>query len=174
MWGGNTSYALPSTCKANSAEGAYAPPCATATSVAVTFREVLTTAHGETVYMPGPVSELGKWDTDLAIALSAEDCTAEDPAWDATNRLPVDLQVEYKYFKMRKMGRSDGRVVLIGCSLCLQDVPGRPRRGILGDRSKVDKSMGEASGGTAAASSVTVKVYDYMFVSRDIGIGRLA
>ena len=56
-WGGNTGYALPTTCKANSAKGtyavkgSYAPPCATATSVAVTFREVLTTAHCETVYM---------------------------------------------------------------------------------------------------------------------------
>ena len=90
------------------------------------------------------------------------------------NTLPVDLQVEYKYFKMRKLGRSDGRVVLTGSSLCLQDVPGRPRRGIFGARSKVDKSMGETSGGTAAALSVTIKMYDCMFVWRDIGIGRLA
>lgn len=55
--------------------------------------------------MSGSVSELGKWDIDLAIALSAEDYTAENPAWDATITLPVDLQVEYKYFKKEQDGK---------------------------------------------------------------------
>ena len=54
--------------------------------------------------MSGSVSELGNWDTDLALALSTEDYTVKNPAWDATITLPVDLQVEYKYFKIEKDG----------------------------------------------------------------------
>ena len=103
-WGTNTSYALPSTCKATSAKGTYAPPCAIATSVAITFHEVVTTTYGESVYISGSVSELGKWDIAQAIALSAEDYVAENPAWDVTITLPVDLHVEYKYFKIELDG----------------------------------------------------------------------
>ena len=103
--GSNTRHALPSTCKASSAKGTYNPPCAIATLVAVTFREVVSTTYGENVYISGSVSELGKWDIDSAIALSAEDYTAENPAWDATITLPVDLQVEYKYLRIEQDGK---------------------------------------------------------------------
>lgn len=81
--------------------------CTTATAVAVTFEEMVTTTWGESVYIVGSISQLGNWDTSSAVALSASQYTAANPIWTATITLPAGTSFEYKYVKIE----ADGSVV---------------------------------------------------------------
>jgi len=78
--------------------------CATATSVAVTFNELVTTTYGETIKISGSTSQLGSWDTDNAIALSAADYTANDPLWFVTILLPAGQSMQYKFINVATDG----------------------------------------------------------------------
>lgn len=119
----STNYNLPATCVATSATGTYDPPCATAFSVEVTFDVREITQYGESVYVSGSVPELGEWDTSLAVQLSAENYTAEEPMWLGMVTMPVGSRVEYKYFKREPDGslgweNGDNRefTVPVGCT----------------------------------------------------------
>jgi glucoamylase len=105
----------PSVCSRGSATG----PCATATNTAwpgrtstpttpgqcsstptntrVTFNERRTTNFGQTVYISGSISQLGSWDANSAIALSATQYTSSDPLWTAAINLPAGTIFAYKY-----------------------------------------------------------------------------
>ncbi|KAK7744988.1 hypothetical protein SLS53_003222 [Cytospora paraplurivora] len=76
----------------------------TATSVAVTFDELVTTSYGTTVKIAGSVAALGSWDTDDAVALSASDYTSSNPLWDATVNLTPNSVVLYKFIKVGSSG----------------------------------------------------------------------
>ncbi|POS80839.1 glycosylhydrolase family 13-2 [Diaporthe helianthi] len=74
-----------------------APGC-TATSVPVTFNELVTTNLGTTVKIVGNVAGLGNWDTSKAVSLGASKYTAARPLWDGTVSLAPGT-VKYKFIK---------------------------------------------------------------------------
>ncbi|KAG9257383.1 putative glucoamylase GMY1 [Emericellopsis atlantica] len=79
-------------------------PCATATSVDVTFEVRVTTQYGQTIKIVGDASELGQWNTGNAVALSASSYTAADPVWKGTVTLPAGAQLAYKYINVATDG----------------------------------------------------------------------
>jgi glucoamylase len=78
--------------------------CPIATSVAVTFEEVVTTNFGDTIKIVGNIAALGNWDTSKAIALSASDYTSSNPVWKATISLTAGQSIQYKYINVKKDG----------------------------------------------------------------------
>lgn len=71
--------------------------CAAATTVAVTFEEIVETKYGDTVKIVGNVDVLGSWDTGRAVALDASRYTAVNPLWEVTIPLKACQNVEYKF-----------------------------------------------------------------------------
>ncbi|KAB8301058.1 hypothetical protein EYC80_002980 [Monilinia laxa] len=80
--------------------------CATATSVAVTFNELVTTSLGQTIKIAGSVSQLGSWAPASAVALSASQYTTSNPLWTVTVSLPAGTTISYKFINVA----SDGTV----------------------------------------------------------------
>ncbi|KAJ0121021.1 glycosylhydrolase family 13-2 [Diaporthe amygdali] len=72
----------------------------TATSVPVTFNELVTTSYGTTIKLSGSVAALGSWDTSKAIALDASQYTSANPLWYATVNLAPSSVVQYKFLKV--------------------------------------------------------------------------
>jgi glucoamylase len=129
-WANGTNLAVPGTCSATTAVGSYTSatkttfpasqtptdgvptptwtpaPCPTATAVDVTFEVRVRTQIGQTIKIAGDTSELGQWNTDRAVTLSAFSYTDADPVWKGTVRLPAGKQVAYKYIN----ANSDGSV----------------------------------------------------------------
>ncbi|KAJ5999037.1 hypothetical protein N7451_006847 [Penicillium sp. IBT 35674x] len=81
--------------------------CTAATTIAVTFNELVTTTYGENIFITGSISQLGSWSTSSAIALSASSYTSSNPLWTATINLPVGTTFEYKFIKEE----TDGSIV---------------------------------------------------------------
>ena len=77
---------------------------ATATSVAVTFNELVNTNFGETIKISGSTTQLGLWNTDDAIALSAANYTENDPLWFVTILLPAGQSMQYKFINVATDG----------------------------------------------------------------------
>ncbi|KAJ5451902.1 Carbohydrate binding module family 20 [Penicillium cf. griseofulvum] len=74
--------------------------CATpASSVSVTFNELVTTSFGQNIFLTGSISQLGSWSTSSAIALSAGSYTSSNPLWTTSVSLPVGTTFTYKFFK---------------------------------------------------------------------------
>ncbi|ROW03824.1 hypothetical protein VMCG_05402 [Cytospora schulzeri] len=88
------------TTKTSSTSGA----CATATSVLVTFDELVTTTYGETIKIVGNVDALGSWDTNDAVALDASAYTSSNPLWAVSVKLSPGTVVEYKYIRVGSSG----------------------------------------------------------------------
>ena len=78
--------------------------CAIATSVDVTFEEVVKTEYGDTIKIVGSIDALGSWDTKKAISLSASEYTASNPLWKVTIPLKAGQAFEYKYINVKKDG----------------------------------------------------------------------
>ncbi|KAJ5691682.1 hypothetical protein N7488_012417 [Penicillium malachiteum] len=78
--------------------------CSLPTSVAVTFDLIATTYYGENIEISGSVSELGSWDTDDAIALSAADYTDDDHLWFVTVDFTPGEVFEYKFIRIESDG----------------------------------------------------------------------
>ncbi|KAI7976123.1 hypothetical protein EIK77_008141 [Talaromyces pinophilus] len=78
--------------------------CTTPTSVAVTFDEIATTTYGENVFIVGSISQLGSWNTNNAIALSASKYTSSNNLWYATINLPAGTTFQYKYIRKETDG----------------------------------------------------------------------
>ncbi|UKZ80496.1 glycoside hydrolase 15 protein [Trichoderma virens FT-333] len=81
-------------------------PCATPTSVAVTFHELATTQFGQTIKVVGSVPELGNWSTNAAVALNAVNYASNHPLWLGSINLAAGEVVQYKYINVG----SDGSV----------------------------------------------------------------
>ncbi|HZM51911.1 MAG TPA: CBM20 domain-containing protein, partial [Vicinamibacteria bacterium] len=64
-------------------------------AVTVAFAVNATTWFGQNVYVVGNLPQLGSWNPDAAIPLSA----ATYPVWRANVSLPASAAVEYKYIK---------------------------------------------------------------------------
>lgn len=67
--------------------------------MSVTLNVAEATNPGETVYVVGSIAQLGSWNTDTAVALSAGDYTSEYPRWYVTVDLPAGTAFQYKYLK---------------------------------------------------------------------------
>lgn len=78
--------------------------CTTPTSVAVTFDEIATTTYGENVYIVGSISQLGSWNTNNAVALSASKYTSSNNLWYVTINLPAGTTFQYKYIRKETDG----------------------------------------------------------------------
>ena len=73
--------------------------CTQATAIPVLFEEIVTTSYGENIYLSGSISQLGDWDTDDAVALSANEYTSSDHLWYVVVTLPVGTSFEYKFIE---------------------------------------------------------------------------
>ncbi|WP_018587309.1 carbohydrate-binding module family 20 domain-containing protein [Salinispora arenicola] len=69
-------------------------------AIAASFNATVTTFFGQNVFVVGNVAELGSWNPDEAVALSA----ADYPVWRATVNLPSNTAIEYKYLKKNPDG----------------------------------------------------------------------
>ncbi len=78
--------------------------CSPASSVAVTFRETVTTSYGQTIKIAGSVAELGSWNTANAIALSASEYTSSSPIWKGTVTFAAGTVIQYKYINVATDG----------------------------------------------------------------------
>jgi hypothetical protein len=79
-------------------------PC---TSRNATFEVSVTTKAGESIYVVGSSAELGQWNANRAVALSASGYTASNPVWRGNVSLAVGQDVQYKYVR----GGRDGAVL---------------------------------------------------------------
>jgi hypothetical protein len=70
------------------------------TQVPVSFQVTAQTAYGESVYVIGSVPALGEWNTDAAVALSADQYTDSNPLWQGSVSLAVGQDVQYKFIKI--------------------------------------------------------------------------
>ncbi|RDW90557.1 putative Starch binding protein [Aspergillus mulundensis] len=106
--GGSTTTSSATTSTSTSTTTSATSTCtATASAIAVTFDAKVTTSYGENVYIVGSSVQLGSWDTDSAVALSASKYTSTNPLWTVTLQIPVGTTFEYKYIKKE----SDGSVI---------------------------------------------------------------
>ena len=81
-----------------------ATACSLATSVAVTFNELATTAFGQTIKIVGDASALGSWNTANAIALSASGYTSSNPLWSKTIAFVPGTVITYKFINVASGG----------------------------------------------------------------------
>lgn len=77
---------------------------ATPTAISVTFNEKEVTTYGENVFLTGNIPQLGNWNTNNAVALSASQYTSSNPLWRVTVNLPAGTTLQYKYFKKETSG----------------------------------------------------------------------
>ncbi|KXX82008.1 Glucoamylase [Madurella mycetomatis] len=78
--------------------------CSAVDTVAVTFRQRVTTAFGQTIKISGSIPELGNWSPAAAPALSAAQYTNSNPVWTLTANLPAGTTFEYKYISVAENG----------------------------------------------------------------------
>ncbi|KAJ5887363.1 Glucoamylase [Penicillium taxi] len=127
-WGETSASSVPATCVSSSATGLYSTATDTAwpatltggssesttttsspgsTTTGITFDLTATTEYGQNMFISGSICALGDWDTDDAIALSADDYTDSDHLWLVTIGLTAGEFFKYKYIFVE----SDGTVV---------------------------------------------------------------
>ncbi|KAJ5112036.1 hypothetical protein N7532_000081, partial [Penicillium argentinense] len=73
--------------------------CTQATALPVLFKEIVTTSYGQGIYLSGSISQLGSWDTDDAVALSADQYTSSNHLWYIEVTLPVGTSFQYKFLE---------------------------------------------------------------------------
>lgn len=80
--------------------------CLIVQTVAVAFKEVVTTQPGQTIKLVGSVAQLGSWNPANAVALSAGGYTDTNHVWSISVNLPAGTKIEYKFINVA----SDGTV----------------------------------------------------------------
>ena len=78
--------------------------CVTASTVAVTFNELVTTQWGQSIKLVGSISELGNWNTANGVALSASGYTSSNPLWSLTVKIPAGATFQYKFINVASNG----------------------------------------------------------------------
>ncbi|KAL0941415.1 starch binding domain-containing protein [Colletotrichum truncatum] len=78
--------------------------CTAASSVAVTFNEIVKTVPGQTIKIAGSIPALGNWNAASAPALSAAQYTSSNNLWTYTVTLPVGTTFEYKFINVASNG----------------------------------------------------------------------
>jgi hypothetical protein len=74
------------------------------TSRNATFEVSVATKSGESISVVGYSVELGQWNANRAVALSASGYTASNPVWRGNVSLSVGQDVQYKYIKVGRAG----------------------------------------------------------------------
>ncbi|KAK4175950.1 family 15 putative glycoside hydrolase [Triangularia setosa] len=74
--------------------------CTNPEKVFVTFNQRATTAWGQVIKIVGNVPELGGWDVNKAIPLSASGYTGSNPLWSITVPIQAGSNVQYKYIRI--------------------------------------------------------------------------
>jgi glucoamylase len=72
----------------------------------VLFKEHASTTFGENIYVVGSNAQLGSWNTNNAVALSAQNYTSSNNLWFVAIDLPAGSAFQYKYIRKQ----SDGSV----------------------------------------------------------------
>ncbi|KFY94405.1 hypothetical protein V498_03882 [Pseudogymnoascus sp. VKM F-4517 (FW-2822)] len=78
--------------------------CAIASTVSVTFNELVTTTFGQNIKIVGSISQIGSWNTANSIALGASGYTSSNPLWSVTISLPAGTTFAYKFIKVSSTG----------------------------------------------------------------------
>ncbi|KEZ42028.1 Starch binding domain-containing protein [Scedosporium apiospermum] len=78
--------------------------CTAASTVAVTFNEVVTTQYGQTIKLVGSIPELGSWNPSNAPALDASKYTTSNNLWTITLNLAAGTSFEYKFVNVGSSG----------------------------------------------------------------------
>ncbi|KAI1007584.1 Glucoamylase [Podosphaera aphanis] len=81
--------------------------CTPIPTVLVTLNELATTTYGDSIKVVGSTSNLGIWDPDRAIPLSALDYSAIYPVWQVKVPFAAGTTVSYKYLNFRSDGTLD-------------------------------------------------------------------
>lgn len=89
-----------STARTSSSGATATSSCKPAATIAVTFNEMVTTAYGETIKISGNTTQLGSWNTNNAIALSASQYTSSNPLWSVTLNMPYGQAIQYKFIRV--------------------------------------------------------------------------
>lgn len=72
--------------------------------VTVTFDEIVTTNFGQTIKIAGNVPALGNWNTNNAVALSANDYTSSNHLWNVGISFAPGTVIQYKYINVASNG----------------------------------------------------------------------
>jgi len=91
---GNYNIGVKSSSSTTSTASAAASSCST---VQVTFNELVTTSWQQSVMLVGSISQLGNWNPNSGVSLSASGYTSSNPLWSATVGLPAGTTFQYKY-----------------------------------------------------------------------------
>ncbi|PKS12443.1 hypothetical protein jhhlp_000649 [Lomentospora prolificans] len=78
--------------------------CTTASTVAVTFNEVVATQYGQTIKIVGSIPELGSWNPSTAPSLDASQYTASNNLWTLTLNIAAGTTFEYKFVNVASSG----------------------------------------------------------------------
>ncbi|RMX98022.1 hypothetical protein D0868_10327 [Hortaea werneckii] len=73
---------------------------ASCSTVFVTFEVTARTSYGESLFVIGSVPNLGEWNTENVIPLSAEEYTEADPVWKTAIAFGLGETAQYKYLKI--------------------------------------------------------------------------
>lgn len=76
-------------------------PCNPQPTVLVTFSELAKTTYGDTIKISGSIPDLGNWNPELAVPLSADQYSANHPLWQGTITLDAGLSFEYRYINVK-------------------------------------------------------------------------
>ncbi|OHF00648.1 starch binding domain-containing protein [Colletotrichum orchidophilum] len=102
--GGGGSTSPSSTRTTSAAATTTSGTCAIASTVAVTFNEIVKTVPGQTIKVAGSVVALGNWNVASAPALSAAQYTSSNNLWTYTVSLPAGTAFEYKFINVASDG----------------------------------------------------------------------
>ncbi|KAF6831181.1 Glucoamylase 1 [Colletotrichum plurivorum] len=101
---GGGSNPVTSTRTTSAAATATSGACTAASSVAVTFNEIVKTVPGQTIKIAGSIPALGNWNAASAPALSAAQYTSANNLWTYTVTLPAGQSFEYKFINVASGG----------------------------------------------------------------------
>ncbi|CAD6505050.1 BgTH12-00549 [Blumeria graminis f. sp. triticale] len=63
--------------------------------------ELAKTTYGDTIKISGSIPDLGNWNPELAVPLSADQYSANHPLWQGTITLDAGLSFEYRYINVK-------------------------------------------------------------------------
>ncbi|KAL2070223.1 hypothetical protein VTL71DRAFT_13249 [Oculimacula yallundae] len=106
----------PATCSGSSTPGLYVPATAagapnvtTSCQINIVFNVNASTYFGENIYLTGSSPDLGSWNLDNAIPLSAGGYTAQRPLWSVDTYLEAGKDVVYSYVREQNCGQAPVR-----------------------------------------------------------------
>ncbi|KAL6890076.1 glycoside hydrolase family 15 protein [Trichoderma evansii] len=100
----STSITASSTVSSTSTSKSTSSTAAATNPVTVTFDEIVTTIYGQTIKIAGSIPALGNWDTNNAVALSAEDYTSSNHLWNVAISFAPGTVIQYKYINVASNG----------------------------------------------------------------------